>query len=233
MNKSKKYVILLIFLIVLFAIVSFKFVLKDSFNMFLELIYMTRNEKLMISDELVDNYIKQLEGDISEYKKVSNLNSCINSTVIYRNPSIWYDEFTINKGIKDNIKVGNMVINHEGIVGIVSNVYDNSSIVSLITNINTKKKITVGIKVEEEVIYGLISNYDKIRNEITISELTKDISINGGESIVTTNFTSTFKEGLIIAKVKNIIDDDNGLSKNVIATQSVNYNNIRYVCVME
>lgn len=233
MRKKNKYIYFFIILIILFIIFQFKYVLKDSFNMFLETIFLRKDEKLIITDDLTNTYIKELESDIKEYKEISNLNDCINSTIIYRNPEFWYDELTINKGRVDNIKVGSMVINNEGVIGTISNVYDNTSTISLITNIDKNRKITVGITNKDETIYGLISNYDKNKNEIIISELTKDITITDDLSVITTNFTNTFKEGLIIAKVKYIKDDSNGLSKNVIATPVVDYNDIKYVCVIK
>lgn len=233
MRKKNKYIIFFIILIILFIIFQFKYVLKDSFNMFLETIFLRKNEKLIISNDLTNTYIKELENDIKEYKEISNLNDCINSTIIYRNPEYWYDELTINKGSIDNIKKGSLVINNKGIIGTISNVYENTSTISLITNIDKNKRVTVGITNNEETIYGLITSYDKNKNEITISELTKDININGELNVITTNFTNTYKEGLIIAKVKEIKDDSNGLSKNVIATSVVDYNDIKYVCVIK
>lgn len=233
MKKKNKYIIFFIILIILFIIFQFKYVLKDSFNMFLETIFLRKNEKLIISDDLTNEYIKVLESDIKEYKEISNLNDCINSTIIYRNPEYWYDELTINKGSIDNIKKGSLVINNKGIIGTISNVYENTSTISLITNIDKNKKVTVGITNNEDTIYGLITNYDKNKNEIIISELTKDININDKLNVITTNFTNTYKEGLIIAKVKEITSDSNGLSKNVIATPVVDYNDIKYVCVIK
>ena len=58
------------------------------------------------------------------------------------------------------------------------------STISLITNINSNR-LTVGITNNEETIYGLISNYDKNKNEITISELTKDINITDELNVIT------------------------------------------------
>ena len=104
MRKKNKYIIFFIILIILFIIFQFKYVLKDSFNMFLETIFLRKNEKLIISNDLTNTYIKELENDIKEYKEISNLNDCINSTIIYRNPEYWYDELTINKGSKIDIK---------------------------------------------------------------------------------------------------------------------------------
>lgn len=233
MRKKNKYIYILILLIIFFIKFQFKYVFKDSFNRFMGLIYLKKNEKLIISDDLTNTYIKSLEKDINEYKEISNLKDCINSTIIYRNPEYWYDELTINKGSIDKIKTNSLVINNKGVIGVISNVYENTSTISLITNIDKEKRLTVGITNNEETIYGLISNYDKNKNEIIISELTKDINITDDLNVITTNFTNTFKEGLIIAKVKEITSDSNGLSKNVIATPKVDYNDIKYVCVIK
>ena len=229
MKKKSIYIFLLLFILLL--IISYRNTLKNTFNNILEIIYLIDDNSLIISDELTKNYINTLEKDINEYKEISNLNNCISSTVIYRNPSYWYDEITINKGKKDNIKPNSVVINNKGIVGVIKEVYDKSSVISLITNSTKEKNITVGITNNKETIYGIISGYDKYKNEIIISEITKDIDDNNNLDIITTNFTNTFKEGIIIGKVKRIENDSNGLSKNVIGTPIVDYNNIKYVCV--
>ena len=229
MKKRKVYIF--IFLIILLVVISFKDILKNTYNSILEIIFLIDNKSLIISDDLTNNYIYSLESDIKEYKEITNINKCINSTIIYRNPIYWYNELVINKGKNDNIKINSVVINNKGIIGIISKVYDNSSVVSLITNISNDKRITVGITNGEYTIYGLINKYDKYKNEIIISEITKDIELSNNLHVITTNFTNTFKEGIILGKVKNIKNDDDGLSKNVIVEPIIDYNNIKYVCV--
>ena len=97
---------------------------------------------------------------------------------------------------------------------------------------NKDKKITVAISDGETISYGIISSYNKYKNELVVSELTTDIKYNDELNVITTNFTNSFKEGIIIGKVKKIEDDTNGLSKNAIITPILNYNDIKYVCVV-
>ena len=229
--KKRNSIYIFIFFVFLLIVICSIDLLKNTYNNILEIIYLVDNNKLIVSDELTKNYINSLESDIKEYKDITNLQACINASVIYRNPSFWYDELIINKGKNDDIKVGSVVINNEGIIGVITKAYDNSSIISLITKINKEKKITVGITNNENTIYGIIKEYDKYKNELIISEITKDIEVNDNLNVITTNFTNTFKEGIIIGKLKDIENDSNGLSKNVIATPVVDYNNIKYVCV--
>lgn len=229
MNKKSNYKLLLIPLVILLALLlrpNIKDAYSALFNIF------NKDNKIVYSDNLVNNYIDTLENDITEYKEITKLNDCVYSYVTYRNPSIWYDEFMINKG-KREVSKGNIVINNEGLVGVVKEVYNNSSLVSLITNSKSNNKITVGIKTEDKTIYGIISKFDKIKNELVISELTEDINNYYDSDIITTSFTNTFKEGIVIGKVKRIARSENGLYNIVYATPNVKYNDIKYVCVLK
>lgn len=229
MNKKNNYKLLLILLVILLALLlrpNIKDAYSALFNIF------NKDNKIVYSDNLVNNYIDTLENDITEYKEITKLNDCVYSYVTYRNPSIWYDEFMINKG-KREVSKGNIVINNEGLVGVVKEVYNNSSLVSLITNSKSNNKITVGIKMEDKTIYGIISKFDKIKNELVISELTEDINNYYDSDIITTSFTNTFKEGIVIGKVKRIARSENGLYNIAYATPNVKYNHIKYVCVLK
>ena len=229
MNKKSNYKLLLILLVILLALLlrpNIKDAYSALFNIF------NKDNKIVYSDNLVNNYIDTLENDITEYKEITKLNDCVYSYVTYRNPSIWYDEFMINKG-KREVSKGNIVINNEGLVGVVKEVYNNTSLVSLITNSKSNNKITVGLKMEDRTIYGIISKFDKIKNELVISELTEDINNYYDSDIITTSFTNTFKEGIVIGKVKRIARSENRLYNIAYATPNVKYNDIKYVCVLK
>ena len=129
MNKKSNYKLLLILLVILLALLlrpNIKDAYSALFNIF------NKDNKIVYSDNLVNNYIDTLENDITEYKEITKLNDCVDSYVTYRNPSIWYDEFMINKG-KREVSKGNIVINNEGLVGVVKEVYNNYKDVKYIT----------------------------------------------------------------------------------------------------
>lgn len=230
MNSKNNYKLVLILLVILLTLLFLRTNIKDGYSALFNIF--NKNNNIVYSDNLVNNYIDTLENDISNYKEISKLNNCVLSMVTYRNPSFWYDEFMINKGKKE-ISKGNIVINNEGLVGIVTEVYNNSSLVSLITNSISNNKITVGIKTENKTIYGIISKFDKIKNELVISELTEDIKNYYDSDVVTTSFTNTFKEGIVIGKVKRIAKSENGLFNIAYAQVNVKYNDIKYVCVLK
>lgn len=236
--EIKKYIFLLILTILLIVIFTSTNIVKNIsnlYNIIIENILITK-DKNMITDDMTKTYIKDLEKQNNELKSINGIEKeeygYVNATVIYRNPMFWYDTLTINKGIKDGVKTGDMVINKFGLIGTVIKVFNDSSLISIITNINKDKKITVAISDGETISYGIISSYNKYKNELVVSELTTDIKYNDELNVITTNFTNSFKEGIIIGKVKKIEDDTNGLSKNAIITPILNYNDIKYVCVV-
>jgi len=235
-KKSKNNSLIYILIVVLIMLVIlFSDSIRNVFNLVYSKITFTNEKTIEITDKATRSYIDSLEDEITKLKSILDLNDtkreCINATVIYRNPTYWYNSLTINKGSKEKIKVGDMVVNNSGIIGIVSKVFGDSAIVSLITNIDEQKKITVALKDGDNLVYGIISGYDKIRNELIISEITSDLTNERDIDVVTTGFTNTFKEGIIIGKLNRLENSKDGLYKVAYVKPSSDYNDIKYVCV--
>ncbi len=230
--------ILIIMLILVFILTGLNRDIRNMFNQIQERMLTIKDKKITFNNIETEKYINNLKIEINKLKELNNLNEdsdykCINATVIYRDPTYWYNTITINKGLKDGIKNNSMVINNKGIIGIIKETLNNSSTVSLMTNIDNKKKITVGINYNDEIVYGLINKYDFNSNELIINEITSDIELVDKMEAFTTNFTNTFIEGISIGKVKEIKKDTNGLSNIALVTPHTNFNDIKYVCVIE
>ena len=138
--EIKKYIFLLILTILLIVIFTSTNIVKNIsnlYNIIIENILITK-DKNMITDDMTKTYIKDLEKQNNELKSINGIEkeeySYVNATVIYRNPMFWYDTLTINKGIKDGVKIGDMVINKFGLIGTVIKVFNDSSLISIITN---------------------------------------------------------------------------------------------------
>lgn len=224
-------IILIVLIFLTIILTGFSKDLKNYYNTLYNNIFHFNNE---VTINIDNEYTKELEKEISTLKDLLEIKSSeynyISANVIYRNPSFWYKTLTIDKGINDGVKNGNVVINENGIVGVVKEVLNNTSTISLITNIDEKNKITVGIEYNDGIVYGLLKYYDYIKNELIIEDVTSDIYYTDDLKVYTTNFTNTFKSGILIGSVKEIIKKD--LSNQIIVKPSVNYNNIKYVSVV-
>jgi rod shape-determining protein MreC len=58
----------------------------------------------------------------------------VTATVVYKSPSIWYLNVTIDKGSSDGVRINDPVIDGEGLVGKVTAVAPDGALVSLITD---------------------------------------------------------------------------------------------------
>ena len=119
------------------------------------------------------------------------------------------------------LKKGDIVINDQGLIGIISHVQENSSEVSLITN----KDLNISVKVGES--YGILYSKDhklKIKN-MKIAGIIKE-----GDEVVTSGLTS-IPEGIKIGKVTNIEKDELEL-EYILDIEGISLQNLKYLGVI-
>lgn len=180
----------------------------------------------------------ELKSEINELKKQLDLKNTYtnyeleNATVTVRNKSYWLDNLIIDKGKKDGIKKDMAVITDNGLIGIISKVYNSSSEVRLITT-NNKNKITIYIETEYGDVVGYIDKYNKDKKELVIKDIDKDSNIKVGDKVMTSGMNKVFPKGIYIGKVKDVKQDKNNLSKIVYIEVKQNLNKIHYVAVVK
>jgi len=76
----------------------------------------------------------------------------IEAEVISRSPNLWNQEIIINKGKIEKIKPGNVAITTKGVVGQVSKVHKNFSIVELVSS----RRVKFGASVKRTGVLGVI-----------------------------------------------------------------------------
>ena len=199
-------------------------------------------KKLKEKNNEIDSIIASndnLESEVRKLKDVLELNTLLsdkkllNASVIYRNIGYWYDEITIDKGSKDGIEKNMAVVTPKGLIGKTSKISKNSSTVKLLSNDNMNNKISVKIKIDDDYVYGLIYKYDSKTNTFSVEGISQNVDIKSGANVVTTGMGEVFPSGLLIGKVKTTKADNFDLSKVVIVSSSVNFNDIDYVTVLK
>ena len=159
-KKYKDYILLLIIFLL--------FIFSGSINRFLIAINPNLDTKNI---EL--NYDKYLKDELDNIKKINNIefNDDLDlqvSRVKYRNVYEYSDTLTIYKGFKNNVFVNDVVLNNDGLIGIVTKTYDYYSIVTLITNKNSNISVkindAIGIlkTINNTLVVTNINNYEKV-----------------------------------------------------------------------
>lgn len=181
----------------------------------------------------------ELKNQIEALKKELNIDYVltdyeqINATVVSRNVGYWYNTLTIDKGSKNDIEEGMVVINAIGLIGKVIKVSAYSSEVRLITTSDTNNKISVSISNGQNKINGLINGYNYDSNLLEVEGISNTEEVNVGDTVYTSGLGGVFPSGILIGKVVNITTDEYDLAKIINVEPSVSFNDINYVSILK
>lgn len=185
-KKYKDYILLLIIFLL--------FIFSGSINRFLIAINPNLDTKNI---EL--NYDKYLKDELDNIKKINNIefNDDLDlqvSRVKYRNVYEYSDILTIYKGFKNNVFVNDVVLNNDGLIGIVTKTYDYYSIVTLITNKNSN----ISVKINDAI--GILKT---INNTLVVTNINNYEKVNVDDEIYTSGL-GNLPDNIYIGKVKSI-----------------------------
>lgn len=212
MLKKNWFVIVVLVLYLLFLA-------KDHFFGFLD---NTQN----LDSYLTDVKLLYYQNEYQEMKKLLDIDdqdySFLYSKVLLRDIYYFYDEITIGKGSSDGIKVQDLVVNEEGVVGIVKEVKNHSSVVQLLTHSDTQ----LSVKINQS--YGILTSVD---HEIIVKNIKLDQDIQVGDLVYTSGLTS-IPGDILVGSVKEIRTDGLEL-EYILDVESATYlQDIRYVAVL-
>lgn len=202
-KKYKDYILLLIIFLL--------FIFSGSINRFLIAINPNLDTKNI---EL--NYDKYLKDELDNIKKINNIefNDDLDlqvSRVKYRNVYEYSDTLTIYKGFKNNVFVNDVVLNNDGLIGIVTKTYDYYSIVTLITNKNSN----ISVKINDAI--GILKT---INNTLVVTNINNYEKVNVDDEIYTSGL-GNLPDNIYIGKVKSINLNNTEIEKVI----EVNINN--------
>ena len=111
---------------------------------------------------------------------------------------------TIEKGARQGIEKGMAVAGPAGIVGQVVAVSDNYSLVMSLLNHNSR----VSGMLKKSNMPGLVEWDGKYPNILTLSNIPKRAKVAKGDTVVTSNYSSNYPEGLMIGRVITVSQED-------------------------
>lgn len=157
----------------------------------------------------------------------------IASSVISRSPNEWVESLTIDVGSNNGIEKDMSVMTDAGLIGRVYEVGPTSSKVRLLTSdADNHIDVAAGIQTEDAIEYGVVSAYDRNKNELVVEQVAADAKIKKGDVVTTNGLGGVSPEGLIIGEVTESSVDNFGLSKQIRVKPSADFNDIRHVFVV-
>ena len=175
-----------------------------------------------ISSQIIKSENKELKNLIDDYTLSANK---ILAKVIVDHSSIFLKTLIINKGSKENIKIGTNIYDKEYLVGRVIEVNYKTSRVLLLTDLNSNVPVSITPGNIQAIVVGNGKNKGQIK--YVKGDFFEDIV---DESIAYTSGTgSIFKSGIPVGKVrKESAGKDNNQDKILIEFYS-DFTQIKYV----
>lgn len=149
--------------------------------------------------------------------------------IIAKNSNDIFGGFTIDRGSDDGIKLHDPVMTSEGLVGMISEIAPNYAKVTTILS----SDINIGVYTSKEQVVGVIENNVKYADQdlSLMSYIDKESKISVGDMVVTSGGV-VFPSMLLVGTVKEIYDDDNGLSVHAVIEPVVDVRSITSVTVI-
>ena len=174
-----------------------------------------------VSNEIIQYENKELKELINDYVSSSDK---ILAKIIVDHDSPFLKSIIINKGSKDNIKIGTNVYDQSYLVGRVIEVNYKTSRVLLLSDLNSNVPVTIAPQNIQAIVTGSGSDYGQIK--YIKSGLTEDL-VN--ESIVYTSGTGAiFKSGVPIGILQSF--KENSVNEYKVEFYS-DFSQLKYVFV--
>ncbi len=171
--------------------------LKDHFTYYDHYQVLKKENKELKSNIENNNYIvsenERLKKIIDDYIIVSDE---IIAKVLIDKQSPFLRSIIVNKGSKDNIKLGMAVLDGEYLVGKIIEVNYTTARVLLLSDLNSKIPVTI----EPEGYQSILSGTGK--NDGVIQYSKEEISLDTGNTVYTSGSGAIFKSGIPIGKIR-------------------------------
>ncbi len=173
--------------------------LGDYFSLYQE------NRKLIEENTKLYNQLAGLHPEAASRVNDQTVNGLsptyryISARVINNTVNNQYNYITINKGSRDQIEPDMAVICNEGIVGYTKAVSKNFTVILPALNLD----FIISGKIKKNGYYGPVSWSGVNTNYLTLVDIPHHVSVNQGDTVITSGFGGTFPEGYLIGTVEN------------------------------
>ncbi len=200
----------------------------------------SENEKLTarnndLEKQLVDYNSIKAENDrlrsMLNYKDANSSYNYIGCDIIGKSGSGYLDQFVINKGSNDGIAKDMIAVTGEGLVGQVTTVGTNWSIVQSLSNENLAVSAMVESTNDNS---GILKGYKDSGSKLLakLYYLPIDSNIVAGDNILTSGLGGLYPKGIRIGKVLSVEEDKGKVMKTALVEPYVNFNKIQELFIV-
>jgi rod shape-determining protein MreC len=188
-------------------------------------------EKKVADAELENTKLRQEAKDVHQLRALLNLKQSISrqtigADVTGRSPDNWFEQVIIDKGSKNGVLLGSAVITSQGVVGQVTKVMDETSVVRLVTDPLQK----LGVVIQRINMPGVLKgNY---KNPVVIEFVPVGTPVDIGDKIVCAGDGGVFPQGHPIGTVGMVRRDTNGTTLSIEVKLTDNLYDLTHVLIV-
>ncbi len=151
--------------------------------------------------------------------------------IIAKNPGVWYNTFTIDKGTGDEVSANMILISSGGVVG---KILESGHGYSKAQSILDSRSAVPAMSLRTGDLGVVKGDYTLMNNGLCKMEyIDAEAQIAVGDEIVTSQLSEIYPEGLSIGKVTKIETDGNGLTKYAVIEPFVDLKHLGTLLVID
>ena len=206
-------------------------------------------EELEEENKKLEEEIVALKGELENTSSLEKLKKSLNfidekyvanqisAKVVSKNDGLWYTSIVISAGKNDGVKENSLVMNGDGLVGIITEVSDDYS--KAITLLDTTSSVSFKLS-KDSKFKGIITTGTGMKDEESNREkgllqgymLDSDYEVIPGDIVVTSGL-GLYPENIVIGEVTKVSEDKSKSLKYVVVNPNVNFKNIDNVVIVE
>ncbi len=187
--------------------------------------------------------VSELSGQLSQANQITSQNASLRQLLGFKPPAgystigadiVSYEPdnlrslIRLNRGSKDGVKVGQAVVNGDGLVGQVDTVDQNSSSASLLTD----PEFRVLVVSQAHQVPGIIIGQGSVSG-LTMQQIPLGQTITSGDLIVTSGLDGAFPSGLLIGTVARVGPADATIFQTATVTPVANLSRLSVVLILK
>lgn len=206
---------------------------------------LTRYYTLLDTRDELEAEIRRLKGRVSELEDMQYQNIRLREAleykeankeqyeleivnVIARDRQQWYNTLTIDKGSEDGLEVGMAVVNHQGLIGQITNLSSSTANVLLITD--SASALGAMIKINRSP--GVIEGMGRESGFLRLMYLPKDALVLRNQEVITSGLGGVFPKGLPIGRIEKVEVDMNGLNQYALVRPYADFERLEEIFVV-
>ena len=208
-NKKKNWGLFIFLSFLFFVRISKGSLYKDFYYLISKPFWPGQFQREVLTKSIEQEFfirLKQLEKDNKRLREILSLqrlsdSESISANVISRKTSSFWRQIILNKGAKDGVEIGSIVVGPGGLLGRVHNTSLFTSSVKLLTSPESK----VGVWVERIQMHGLLvgtgNDYPKL------IFYNKDIDIKAGDFVLSSPASTLLPPNIPIGIIQSIDEE--------------------------